>query len=175
MTAESLTSVVVETALGWAGVALSSAGIRHATLFHASAESCAGELRAAGADASETGPRAHEIARLLTSYARGEGALLDDYPVDLPACTPLQARVWLALRRVPFGETRSYGWLANEVGVPGKARPVGSINGSNPVPLWLPCHRIIGADGSLVGYGGGLEMKRRLLELEGALPRSLFA
>ena len=174
MTAESLTAVVVETAFGWAGVALSTAGIRHATLFHTSRESCDAELRAAGARTSEPGSRADEIAGLLTGYARGDGALLDDYPVDLPSCTPLQASVWLALRHVPFGQTRSYGWLANEVGEPGKARPVGSINGANPVPLWLPCHRIIGADGSLVGYGGGLEMKRQLLELEGALPRSLF-
>ncbi|MGD9934158.1 MAG: methylated-DNA--[protein]-cysteine S-methyltransferase [Dehalococcoidia bacterium] len=175
MTAQSLTAVVVETALGWAGVALSAAGIRHATLFHASRESCEAELRAAGAGTPETGSRFGQIAELLTGYARGEGPLLDEYPVDLPPCTAFQARVWLALRRVPFGETRSYGWLANEVGAPGKARPVGSINGANPVPLWLPCHRIIGADGSLVGYGGGLEMKRQLLELEGALPRSLFA
>ncbi|MCA9829760.1 MAG: methylated-DNA--[protein]-cysteine S-methyltransferase [Dehalococcoidia bacterium] len=174
MVAVLLSIVVVETALGWAGVALSPGGIRHATLFHASRTSCEAELMAAGAEVVESGPRAEEIARLLTGYARGEGALLDEYPVDLPPCTPLQRSVWLALRHVPYGQTRSYGWLANEVGAPGKARPVGSINGANPIPLWLPCHRIIGADGSLVGYGGGLEMKRQLLELEGALPRSMF-
>jgi len=174
MVADLLSFVVVEAALGWAGVVLSPCGIRHATLFHSSRTSCEAELIAAGGEAAESGPRADEIARLLTGYARGEGALLDEYPVDLPACTPLQRSVWLALRRVPYGQTRSYGWLANEVGATGKARPVGSINGANPVPLWLPCHRIIGADGSLVGYGGGLEMKRQLLELEGALPRSMF-
>lgn len=174
MTPEPFTRVVAETALGWAGVALSPLGIRHATLFQATRDACEAELRAAGATMPESGPREQQVVRLLVGYARGDGPLLDEYPVDLPPCTPFQARVWLALRRVPYGETRSYGWLANEVGQPGKARPVGSINGANPVPLWLPCHRIIGAGGSLVGYGGGLQMKRQLLELEGALPRSMF-
>lgn len=174
MSAEPLAAVVACTALGWAGVALSEAGIRHATLFHTTRQSCEAELTAAGATHPGAGPRADDIARRLTGYAAGEGPLLDQFPVDLPPCTPFQRDVWLALRRVPYGQTRSYGWLANEVGAPGKARPVGAVNGANPVPLWLPCHRIIGADGSLVGYGGGLDMKRRLLELEGALPRSFL-
>lgn len=175
MPAQPLTAVVASTVLGWAGVALSPAGIRHATLFHATREACEAELAAAGATELESDVRSGDVSRRLAGYTQGEGALLDDFPVDLPPCTPFQRDVWLALRRVPYGQTRSYGWLAQEVGAPGKARPVGAINGANPIPLWLPCHRIIGADGSLVGYGGGLDMKRRLLELEGALPRSLFS
>jgi methylated-DNA-[protein]-cysteine S-methyltransferase len=85
----------------------------------------------------------------------------------------MQRDTWLMLRKIPYGETRSYGWVAKEIGRPGMARPVGTINGANPIPLWLPCHRVIGSDGSLTGYGGGLEMKRQILEVEGAIPKAL--
>ncbi len=167
-----LSLVLAETRLGWAGVALSNRGIRYATLFHHTEASARRELESEGA-AEDGDPRAEEVAALLRGYAEGI-AILDDYPVDLPPCTGLQRRTWLALRTIPRGETRSYGWLAAQVGAPGKARVVGSINGANPIPLWLPCHRVIGADGSLVGFGGGLAMKEALLELEGARPRRLL-
>jgi len=168
-----LTAVVTETPLGWAGVALTGAGIRHATLFHRSRAAVDMELRAFGAEERED-PRAPEIEGLLRSYAAGEGASLDDYPVDLPACEPFQREVWLALRDIPRGETRSYGWLTKHVGrPPGAARAIGAAVGANPVPLWLPCHRVIGSDGSLHGFAGGLAMKQALLELEGALPARL--
>lgn len=169
---EELTAVVAETALGWAGVALSSQGIRYATLFHGTRAACASELASHGAS-ERPDARADDVVRRLVGFAAGEGPLLDDYPVDLPPCTEMQRDTWLTLRRIPYGETRSYGWVAKEIGRPGMARPVGTINGSNPIPLWLPCHRVIGSDGSLTGYGGGLEMKRTLLELEGALPKAL--
>ena len=170
---EPLCAVIAETSLGWAGVALSPTGIRHATLFHKTREACKAELTANGAIEGND-PRAEEVVRRLQGFARGEGPLLDDFPVDLPPCSPMQRDTWLALRRIPYGETRSYGWLAREIGRPGMARPVGTINGSNPIPLWLPCHRVIGSDGSLTGFGGGLEMKRRLLEVEGAFPKALI-
>jgi len=170
--AETLPAVVTETALGWAGVALSPAGIRRATLFHHTREACVAELAASGAHETPD-DRSEEVVSRLKGYALGEGPLLDDYPVDLPPCTQMQRDTWLSLRRIPYGETRSYGWVAKEIGHPGKARPVGTINGSNPIPLWLPCHRVIGADGTLTGYGGGLDLKRRLLELEGALPKAM--
>jgi methylated-DNA-[protein]-cysteine S-methyltransferase len=93
--------------------------------------------------------------------------------VDLPACTDLQRRTWLALRDIPAGETRSYGWLAKQMGVPGRARAIGAMMGQNPIPLWLPCHRVVASDGTLHGFGGGLAMKRELLELEQALPAPL--
>jgi methylated-DNA-[protein]-cysteine S-methyltransferase len=91
---------------------------------------------------------------------------------DLPlaaAGTPFQQRVWAALRRIPRGETRSYGGMAAELGRPGAARAVGRANATNPICLIVPCHRVIGADGSLTGFAFGEEIKRRLLELEGAL------
>jgi methylated-DNA-[protein]-cysteine S-methyltransferase len=94
---------------------------------------------------------------------------------DLPLAargTPFERRVWEALRDIPFGRTVSYGELARTLGEPGSARAVGAANGRNPVPIVVPCHRVIGANGSLVGFGGGLERKRWLLEHEGALDGS---
>ncbi len=96
---------------------------------------------------------------------------------DLPlraAGTPFEQRVWEQLRVIPYGETTSYGELARRVGEPGAARAVGRANGRNPIPVIVPCHRVIGADGSLTGFGGGLECKRALLDLEaGALSFTL--
>jgi len=77
-----------------------------------------------------------------------------------------ERRVWAALRAIPYGETRSYGELAASLGAPAAARAVGLANGRNPVAVIVPCHRVIGADGSLTGFGGGIERKRRLLDLE---------
>ncbi len=91
-----------------------------------------------------------------------------DLPLDLRG-TPFQQQVWAELRKVPYGQTVSYGELARRVGRPGAARAVGQAVGANPVPIIVPCHRVVGADGSLVGYGGGLEVKVALLRLEGAL------
>jgi methylated-DNA-[protein]-cysteine S-methyltransferase len=82
--------------------------------------------------------------------------------------TPFQTRVWSALRDIPFGETISYAELARRIGEPAAVRAVGHANGRNPIPLVVPCHRVIGADGSLTGFSGGIERKRWLLELEGA-------
>jgi methylated-DNA-[protein]-cysteine S-methyltransferase len=83
-----------------------------------------------------------------------------------PIGTAFQQRVWAALRTIPYGETRSYGQLADAVGNRSAMRAVGAANGRNPVSIIVPCHRVIGSDGSLVGYGGGLERKRFLIDLE---------
>jgi O-6-methylguanine DNA methyltransferase len=171
--AEQLSMVVTETAMGWAGVALSTAGIRYATLFHRNEAAATGELRAFGARLMDE-PRAAEVVALLQGYARSE-ASLDEYPVDLPPCSDLQRRTWLALREIPRGETRSYGWLARRMGDTNAARAIGAMVGANPIPLWLPCHRVVASDGTLHGFGGGLAMKQALLELEGALPRRMLA
>lgn len=85
-----------------------------------------------------------------------------------PRGTKFQQRVWSALQRIPFGETRSYGELAAELGVPNAARAVGRANATNPICLVVPCHRVIGADGSLTGFAFGEDLKRQLLEHEGA-------
>jgi O-6-methylguanine DNA methyltransferase len=88
-----------------------------------------------------------------------------DLPLDL-AGTAFQRSVWRALLDIPYGETRSYGFVAQAIGAPKAVRAVGAANGSNPIPIVVPCHRVIGAGGSLTGYGGGLALKRFLLELE---------
>jgi methylated-DNA-[protein]-cysteine S-methyltransferase len=109
----------------------------------------------------------------LDAYFAGElGAF--DLDVD-PQGTPFQRRVWDELRRIPFGETISYSELARRLGDPKLVRAVGVANGRNPISIVIPCHRVIGADGSLVGYGGGLERKRWLLEHEAVAAGSRLA
>jgi methylated-DNA-[protein]-cysteine S-methyltransferase len=92
-------------------------------------------------------------------------------PLD-PVGTEFQLRVWRALRKIPYGQTRSYGEQAKMIGQPQAARAVGAANGKNPISIIVPCHRVIGADGSLTGFGGGLSTKRKLLELEGISVRN---
>ena len=103
-------------------------------------------------------------ARQLDSYFAGRLRAFD-LPLA-PAGTPFQQRVWSALREIPFGETRSYGQLAKAIGKPSAMRAVGAANGRNPIAIVVPCHRVIGTDGSLTGFGGGIERKRFLLSLE---------
>ena len=96
-----------------------------------------------------------------------------DLELDL-AGTDFQRAVWDELVRIPYGETVSYGEIARRLGRPERVRAVGAANGRNPVAIVVPCHRVIGADGSLVGYGGGLDRKRRLLAIEGSAPLALL-
>lgn len=102
----------------------------------------------------------------LGEYFRGERR---EFELPLaPHGNVFQQRVWALLRQIPYGQTRSYGQLAAELGNPALAREVGGANGSNPISVIVPCHRVVGADGRLVGYAGGLERKQYLLDLEGA-------
>lgn len=87
-----------------------------------------------------------------------------------PEGTPFQREVWSALTEIPYGETVSYSELARRIGRPAATRAVGAANGKNPLPIVVPCHRVIGADGSLTGFGGGISIKRRLLDLEAGAP-----
>jgi methylated-DNA-[protein]-cysteine S-methyltransferase len=99
------------------------------------------------------------------------GGLRREFTLPLaPEGDAFQRLVWQELQRIPFGATVSYGEIARRIGDARAARAVGAANGRNPIPIVIPCHRVIGADGSLTGYGGGLELKRWLLRHEGALP-----
>ena len=110
------------------------------------------------------------VAEQLGAYFRGE---LTDFDLPVAAAgTPFQQRVWEALRRIPYGETRSYGRLAAEVGNAAASRAVGAANGRNPVSIVVPCHRVIGATGRLTGYAGGMTTKEQLLAHERAGDRS---
>jgi len=148
-------SRAVETPIGTLGLVGSAAGLNR-VLWSANGlpdESCA-VLEAAAAQ--------------LDAYFAGD--LIEfDLPLDLDG-TDFQRQCWLALATIPYGQTVSYGEQARRLGLgPDAARAVGAANGQNPLPLVLPCHRVIGADGSLTGFGGGLHLKRFLLEHEGAL------
>jgi methylated-DNA-[protein]-cysteine S-methyltransferase len=122
-------------------------------------------MLAAGIELVEDPARTAELRRQLAEYFAGHRR---EFDLELaPAGTPFERSVWSELRKIPFGETRSYSEIACAIGRPGAARAVGRANGANPIPIVVPCHRVIGADGSLTGFGGGLETKSRLLELEG--------
>ena len=105
-----------------------------------------------------------DVARQLGEYFAGKRR---DFDLTIePAATGFQADVLEALRRIPYGETRSYGDVARSIGRPKAVRAVGAANGRNPLPILIPCHRVIGQDGDLTGFGGGLAAKRYLLDLE---------
>src|SRR5690606_33432318 len=108
---------------------------------------------------------AGEAGARLRAYLAGDLLAIDTVPVRM-AGTPFQQRVWDALRRIPAGTTVSYGELASRIGAPTASRAVGMANGANPIPLVVPCHRVIGANGKLTGFGGGMERKRWLLAHE---------
>lgn len=106
-----------------------------------------------------------ELPLRLQRYARGERVAFPD-PLDLSHYTPFQRAVWQVTRSVPWGERRSYRWVAEQLGQPRATRAVGQALHANPVPILVPCHRIVAGDGSLCGYRGGLDLKERLLVLE---------
>lgn len=109
--------------------------------------------------------RLRPLSQQLPAFLRGELQVFD-LPLDMQG-TPFQREVWQALQQIPYGQTCSYADIACAIGRLRAVRAVGGANGANPVPIVVPCHRVIGKSGMLVGYGGGLELKRRLLALEG--------
>ncbi len=118
-----------------------------------------------------TGPVAEAVRQLSEYFARKRAAF--DLPIA-PAGTPFQRRVWDELQKVPYGDTVSYGEIARRIGHPTASRAVGAANGANPIPIIIPCHRAVGSDGSMTGYGGGVERKRTLLAIEsGQAPLAL--
>lgn len=107
----------------------------------------------------------HGLSQAVAGYFAGDLSDIDGIPVETGG-TPFQQEVWGGLRLIPCGETTSYGKLAGQIGRPSAVRAVGSANGANPIAVVIPCHLIIGSNGSLTGYGGGLERKRWLLDHE---------
>ena len=122
----------------------------------------------------EPGAAPKQMMRLLRRYFEGDVACLGAISWR-SAGTPFQRKVWTGLTKIPVGETRSYGALAKKLGCPSAVRAVGHANGANPISVVVPCHRVIGSDGSLTGYGGGLDRKRWLLRHEGAAFRDQAA
>jgi methylated-DNA-[protein]-cysteine S-methyltransferase len=149
-------STVLDSPIGPLGLIASGSGLR-AVLFDGRR-----------VPAERRSPVLEEAARQLHAYFEGE-LVAFDLPLELHG-TEFQRSCWLALASIPYGQTVSYGEQARRLGLGNDAaRAVGAANGQNPLPIVLPCHRVIGADGSLTGFGGGLHVKRFLLEHEGAL------
>lgn len=156
---------LLETKLGWVGIGIEDGAICAITVA-GSRDAALRELLERGAEGAAGAKEARPLVDLVRRAARGDVVDADGM-VRIVGGTPFQRAVWQAMRSIPRGETISYGELARRVGRPGAARAVGRAVGSNPVPILVPCHRVIGSDGGLTGFGGGLPMKRTLLRQEG--------
>ena len=158
---------VFNTNLGWMGVVGSSSGLRKIILPQKSKEAVISHVKDWGSGTIECGDSAlfDDLPHRLRSYLKGKAV---DFPdkLDLAQATRFQQDVWQITRTVPYGETRSYAWVANKSGLPRAARAVGQALARNPLPIIIPCHRVIGSHGGLGGFSGGVEVKRYLLNLE---------
>jgi methylated-DNA-[protein]-cysteine S-methyltransferase len=163
---------ICNTRLGWVGVGLEGRAIRATTLPRARREQALEDMAQRGAVEPAEETQAAEAVEMVRRWFAGEAVDLG-LRLDLPGGTAFQRAVWRGILEIPRGETRSYGWLAERIGRPGAARAVGQAVGANPLPLLVPCHRVVASDGGLGGFGGGadsLKMKEALLRLEGAVP-----
>jgi O-6-methylguanine DNA methyltransferase len=161
--------VACRTAWGWMGVAASEAGLLGTTLPASSRQQALDPLlqRCPTAEEGSSSILASMQQKLLR-YFSGEDVRFEDVTLDVSGATRFQTRVWDIVRSIPRGLVASYGWVAVQAGSPRGDRAVGQVMASNPFPVVVPCHRVVGQDGRLTGFGGGLDMKRRLLELEGS-------
>ncbi len=155
---------------GWMGVAESPKGIQTIVLPKRSRRAIESSLREQSDGPLQQGEsvQLEEARRQLLDYLAGSRNTFD-VPLDLSRGTSFQRKVWRTLQRVPYGKLRSYQWIAARVGGRNYARAVGNAVGANPLPIVVPCHRIVAHDASLGGFSGGLSMKRKLLSLEGTL------
>ena len=157
---------LTETPFGWLALLGGSAGLRRVSLQPAPEDALAG----LGADVETAAENAEAFAPFLKAFGEyfgGDLTALDDVPLDLARASPFYQAAWEACRSIPPGETRSYRWLAEAAGNPRASRAAGQAMAKNPVPLIVPCHRVVGSNGSLHGYGaGGVGVKARLLEME---------
>jgi methylated-DNA-[protein]-cysteine S-methyltransferase len=164
---------IFQTDWGWVGLAATEQGVAAVVLPKPTRRAVERELRESriNGDASSNGARRAErhleVARTAVA-AYLEGRARDfDLPLDLQGQPRFRVKVWKVLQSIPYGRVRSYGWVARKVGKPRAARAIGGACGANPVPLLVPCHRVIAGDGSLGGFSGGMGVKKRLLKLEG--------
>jgi len=157
---------VLETPLGWIAAVARSGHLIATSLPQPISKEAIAACRVEAAD----GPSDDLLAALAEDFQRyvaGRSVDFSSYPIDLAERPPFHRRALLAARRIPYGQVRTYGWLAKQSGRPRAARAAGQSMRSNPLPLVIPCHRVVGAGGALTGFGGGLALKRALLQLEG--------
>jgi methylated-DNA-[protein]-cysteine S-methyltransferase len=157
--------VVFETLQGWIGISGSARGLSHSTLPQHSRETATALLGEETRSHAYNPSAFQSLIAKYQDYFNGERVEFSD-TVDLSAGSPFQREVWKATRLIQYGETRSYGWLAVCLDKPQSPRAVGQALGKNPLPVIIPCHRVIGADGRLCGFTGGLDMKQKLLSIE---------
>jgi len=165
---------VFETRWGWMGVGYTEKGLAALALPKKSVEEAVRALErgSEGPFKLGDGPR-RALQKKFNAYFSGKPVTFDE-PLDLERATPFQREVWKALRAIPYGQLRSYKEIAEAIGRPTAPRAVGQAAGSNPLPIIIPCHRVIAHDGSLGGYSAGLGWKKKLLALErGFLPGGL--
>ncbi|MSR24463.1 MAG: methylated-DNA--[protein]-cysteine S-methyltransferase [Nitrospiraceae bacterium] len=166
------TKTVFRTPWGWIGIAASAQGVCAIVLPKPSRLEAERALRVQGVSSNGHLAPPDRLLRdaqtQVAAYLAGKRHTLD-FPIDLSAGTSFQRRVWQTALRIPYGRARSYQWIASKVGGTRHARAVGNALGANPVPLIVPCHRVVAKDASLGGFSGGLVVKRKLLDLEGTL------
>ena len=160
---------VCETAFGWVGVARSPRGLLALTLPKPDQEAALRPLLDRwGDDARRDDVALSDLEDKLCRYFDGQPVSFDE-PLDMGGATGFQKRVWEVTRRIPRGQTMTYGEIARQIGSPRAARAVGQAMARNHWPVVVPCHRVVGHGGQLTGFGGGLAMKQRMLEMEDAL------
>ena len=160
---------VFPTSLGWMAALASDRGIRRLVLPKPSRDQAMQELRLQTTDAAPSRPRFNSLRRRLEAYFSGANVDFED-DLDLEGASGFLVKAWKACRSIPKGEVRTYNWLAEQAGNRRAARAAGLAMSRNPAPIIIPCHRVIGSNGALHGYAGGLPLKQRLLEIEGAFP-----
>lgn len=159
------TITLCQTQAGWVGLLLSPRGLQTLEYPRPSVEEALANLRERWPEAPFEESAVEELKEQLRRYYAGEPVTFAA-KLDLESYTPFDRKVWAATSRIPYGQTRPYSWVAKEVGSPRAYRAVGAALAKNPIPIVIPCHRVLRKDGSLGGYGGGLDMKQRLLEME---------
>jgi len=156
-----------DTDMGWIGILASAKGLLRTTLPQHSAQKVHQLLGNSINHATWSPHRLRDLMERLRIYFGGHRVTFPD-ELDLSAATRFKCQVWEITRLIPYGETRSYAWVAEQIKKPGAVRAVGQALARNPLPIIIPCHRVVASDGKLGGYSGGLRMKRRLLYLEAA-------
>jgi methylated-DNA-[protein]-cysteine S-methyltransferase len=151
--------------VGWVGILASSRGLLRTTLPQGSAQEAERLLGDRVEKATCSADFFADLLQRLKSYFGGQRVAFAD-ELDLSPATAFQREVWQLTRLVPYGETRSYGWMAEKLGKAGAGRAVGQALAGNPLPIIVPCHRVVAKGGKLGGYSGGVEKKRHLLQLE---------
>jgi len=158
---------VADIGVGWVGVLGADSGLLKLTLPQTLAKEAERLLGGGVRGAARSDGFFADLTRRLKSYFSGQRVAFDD-ELDLAAATAFQRQVWQLARLIPYGETRSYGWIAERTGKAGVGRAVGQALARNPLPVIIPCHRVVASDGKLGGYSGGLDRKKYLLKLESA-------